>query len=144
MKKFLFLIAQKKLLKGALLFNDQLTVGEWYRHGDVGDPHQLNEERHFKELLNLSIFNHSYRRMYKLEGDFNGLNFASENNPIKLPIGFFWMYRTVDMATPRDFVFVPPLKMDIIRRWITANVEEIKKDSNDGTQEGTAEFKYIF
>jgi hypothetical protein len=135
----------KKLLKGALLFNDQLTDPAWYRHGPTTDANILDETRHFKELLNKARFNHSYRRMYALEGDFNGLNFAAENNPTnKLPIGFFWMYREVDMTTPRDFVLVPPLKMDIMRGWITANLVEVKKDSNDGTQEGTAEFKYIF
>jgi hypothetical protein len=135
----------KKVLKGALLFNDQLTVREWFRHGAQFDPNPLSESRGFKELLNLARFNHSYRRMYALEGDFNGLNFAAENDPTnKLPIGFFWMYREVDMTTPRDFVLVPPLKMDIMRGWITANLVEVKKDSNDGTQEGTAEFKYIF
>ncbi len=135
----------QKAVKGALLFNNQLTDPAWYRHGPVSDPNVLDETRHFKELLNLARFNHSYRRMYALEGDFNGLNYAPENDPTnKLPIGFFWMYREVDMTTPRDFVLVPPLKMDIMRGWITANLVEVKKDNNDGTQEGTAEFKYIF
>lgn len=134
-----------RILKGALLFNDQLTDPAWYRHGPVSTPNILSESRHFKELLNIGRYNHAYRRMYALEGDFNGLNWAPENDDlIKRPIGFFWMYREVDMAEPRDFVLVPPLKMDLIRGWINVNLVEVKKDSNDGTQEGTAEFKYIF
>jgi hypothetical protein len=135
----------QRVFKGAMLFMDQLTDPAWYRHGPTTDANVLDESRHFKEILNLYRFNHSYRRMYALEGEFNGLNWAAENDSlVKLPIGFFWMYREVDMPAPRDFVLVPPLKMDLMRGWITANLVEVKKDSNDGTQEGTAEFKYIF
>jgi hypothetical protein len=137
----------KKILKGALLFNDQLTDPAWYRYGDhsIGDSNPLAESRHFKELLNIGRFNHSYRRMYALEGDFNGLNFSPENNiGNKLPVGFFWKYREVDMASTRDFVLVPPLNMDIGRGWIKANLVEVFNNSQDGTREGTAEFKYQF
>jgi hypothetical protein len=133
------------VFKGALLFNDQLTDPAWYRHGPESTPNVLSEFRHFKELLNIAIYNYHYRRMYRLEGDFNGLIWKPENDAdVQRPIGFFWTYREVDMIEPRDFVLVPPLKMDIIKGWINANLVEVKKDSNDGTQEGAAEFKYIF
>jgi hypothetical protein len=73
------------------------------------------------------------------------MNFAPENEPLlKRPIGFHWIYREVDMASPRDFVFVPPLKYDVMRGWINANLVEVRKDETDGTIEGDAEFKYIF
>jgi hypothetical protein len=73
------------------------------------------------------------------------LNWAPYNNNLKKrPVGFYWPYKMMDMSVQRDFILVPPLKMDLIRGWITANLVEVKKDSNDGTEEGTAEFKYRF
>lgn len=137
----------KKAIKGALMFGNALTDPAWYRYGDhtIGDTNPLVETRHFKELLNIGRFNHSRRRMYALEGDFNGLNWAPQNDQLnKQPIGFFWMFREVDMSSIRDFVLVPPLKMDLLRGWINANLVEVKTNSADGTTEGTAEFKYIF
>lgn len=134
-----------KIIKGALLFNDQLTDPAWYRHGPVSDPNVLDETRHFKELLNIGRFNNSYRRMYALEGDFNGLNWSPQNDSgNKRPIGFYTKYREVDMSSVRDFVLVPPLQMDIGKGQIKANLVEVYNSSADGTQTGTAEFKYIF
>lgn len=135
----------KRLVKGALLFNNQLTDPGWYRHGPVSNPLSLGESRHFKELLNIARFNHSYRRMYALEGDFKGLNFSPENdNGNKRPIGFYTTYRETDMSSVREFSLVPPLKMDLVRGWINANLVEVYHSSDDGTQSGTSEFKYIF
>jgi hypothetical protein len=135
----------KRILKGALLFNNQLTDPAWYRHGPVSDPNVLSETRHFKELLNIGRFNHSYRRMYAIEGDLNGLNWSPENDSgNKKPIGFYQKYREVDMTNVRDFVLVPPLTMDIGKGQIKANLVEVYNSSADGTQAGTAEFKYIF
>lgn len=137
--------SRHKVLKGALLFNGQLTEPNWYRHGPTSDPNVLNESRHFKEILNVARFNHSYRRMYSLEGDLMGLNFSPENDPgNKRPISFFATYRETDMTPQREFVLVPPLTMDIASGQVTANLVEVKKDDNDGTQEGTGEFKYQF
>lgn len=139
--------APSRILKGALLFNNQLTDPAWYRYGDhtIGDANPAAEARHFKELLNIGRLNNAYRRMYALEGDFNGLNWAPENDQLnKMPIGFFWMYREVDMTSVRDFVFVPPLNMDIRKGWIKGNLEEVFNNSQDGTREGTMEFKYQF
>lgn len=135
----------QRIFKGALLFNDQLTDPAWYRHGPLTSPNHLGEQKHFKELLNISRYNYHYRRMYYLEGGFNGLNWAPQNDDlVKLPLGFFWMYKEVDMTEPRDFVLIPPLKMDLIKGWVAANLVEVKKDVNDGTQTGTGEFKYQF
>lgn len=133
----------RKVLKGAMLVaSNSLTTPTWYRYG-------ISESRHFKELLNIARFNHSYRRMYAIEGTFNGLNFAPENHQlVKEPLAFHKRYRMVDMVEPRDFVLVPPLKMNIIKGWISANLVEVRKDADgdtDGTQTGnSSEFKYIF
>lgn len=117
----------KKMLQGALLFGSDLTEPTWYRNG-------LSETKKFKELLNIARFNHSYRRMYAIDGSFNGLNFASENNQlVKYPIGFHKRYRFVDMSTPRDFVLVPPLKLDLVKGWINASFVEVVNPSDSTT-----------
>jgi hypothetical protein len=143
----------KKILKGALLDADgNLTTPKWFRYGQHGTLLQENpllEYRHFKELLNIARYNHSYRRMYALDGTFNGLNCAAENEQLnKFPIRFDKRYRLVDMTDPREFVLVPPLKMDLIKGWISASLVEVRKvadDDTDGTQSGdSATFNYLF
>jgi hypothetical protein len=109
----------KKMLKGSLLVNSELAESNWFRYGMI-------EKRKFKELLNIARFNHSYRRMYAIEGTFNGLNYAATNNQLnKFPIGFHKRYRLVDMTNQRDFVLVPPLKMDLIKGWVSLNLVEV-------------------
>ena len=138
----------KKLFKGALLVGSDLAEPSWYRYGVTIPPFSFPEVRQFKELLNVARFNHSYRRMYALEGTFNGLNFSPENNQlVKYPIGFHKRYRLLDISPNRDFVLVPPLKMDLIKGWSTLTLVEVINTDNgdDGTQEGdSASFNYIF
>lgn len=143
----------KKMLQGALLKADgTLTDSNWYRYGATGSfpaNNPLSESRQFKELLNIARFNHSYRRMYALDGSFNGLNSSAENDQLhKAPISFFNRYRLVDMTDPREFVFVTPLKMDLIKGWINANLVEVRKVTDgitDGTQTGdSSSFQYQF
>jgi hypothetical protein len=140
--------SQKKLFKGALLVGSDLAEPSWYRYGVTIPPFSFPEVRHFKHLLNQARFNHSYRRMYALEGTFNGLNFSPENNQlVKYPIGFHKRYRLLDISPNRDFVLVPPLKMDLIKGWVTMNLVEVinTADSEDGTREGdSTSFNYIF
>lgn len=138
--------APKKMLQGALLLESgELTPPRWYRYGTT-NPF---ESWHFKYLLNHARYNHSYRRMYAIDGSFNGLNCAAENDQLnKFPIRFDKRYRLVDMADPREFVFVPPLKMDLIKGWINASLVEVRRvasGNTDGTQlANTVEFKYLF
>lgn len=137
----------RKMLQGALLLADgSLTTPDWYRFTFVGDINPFLESKHFKELLNIARFNHSYRRMYALDGSFNGLNCAAENEQLnKFPVRFDKKYRLVDMAQARDFVLVPPLSMDLIKGWIKASLVEVATDGNDGAQAGDgASFNYIF
>lgn len=109
----------KKMIKGSLLVGSALAEPTWYRFG-------IPETRKFKELLNIARYNHSYRRMYAIDGSFNGLNSAPENNQLaKVPISFHYRYRFVDMTGPRDFVLVPPLKMDLIKGWVNASCVEV-------------------
>jgi hypothetical protein len=138
----------KKIFKGALLVGSDLAEPTWYRYGVTIPPFSFPEVRAFKELLNIARFNHSYRRMYAIEGTFNGLNYSPQNNQLqKYPIGFHKRYRLVDISPNRDFVLVPPLKMDLIKGWTTMNLVEVINTANseDGTQDGdTGSFNYIF
>jgi hypothetical protein len=138
----------KKLFKGSLLVGSDLAEPTWFRYGLLIPPFMVTERRQFKELLNIARFNHSYRRMYALEGTFNGLNFSPENNQlVKYPIGFHKRYRLMDISPSRDFVLVPPLKMDLIKGWASLNLVEVinTANSDDGTQAGdSSSFNYIF
>jgi hypothetical protein len=143
----------QKVFKGALLkSNGDLITPEWFRYGANTNPfstNPLSELRHFKELLNISRFNHNYRRMYALDGSFNGLNCAAQNDQLnKYPIRFDKRYRLVDMSDQREFVLVPPLKMDLIKGWISASMVEVRRvagGTTDGTQSGdSSSFNYKF
>lgn len=142
----------RRMLQGAMIFKndsvDELTTPEWYRFNQISNPNPTSEAKGFKELLNIARYNHSWRRMWALDGSFNGLNYAPENDQLnKQPIGFHKRYREVDLPTPREFVLVPPLTMDIVRGWTTANLVEVinTANSDDGTQIGdTSQFNYVF
>ncbi|WP_276483554.1 hypothetical protein [Paraflavitalea pollutisoli] len=139
----------KPVLKGSLLFvNDLVNVetdGNWYRFHSIATPNPTDEHRQFTELLNIGQFNDAYRRMYKISGDFDGVTYAPDNDQLsKKPIGFHKTYRFVDMTSPRDFVLVPPLKINVGRGWIEANFQEVSAGDSDGTQTGTGTFNYKF
>jgi hypothetical protein len=140
----------KKMLQGSLLLpNGELTSPTWFRYNAVGNGNPGSESFHFKELLNIARYNHSYRRMYALDGSFNGLNYSPENNQLnKYPIRMNKRYRLVDMVSPRDFVLVPPMKMDLIKGWINASMVEVIQVSagdTDGEQTGdSSSFNYVF
>lgn len=140
----------RRITKGAMIFKndtvDYETSPEWYRFYQIGNINPGGVYTHFKDLINNGRYNHSYRRFYAIEGDFDGLQYSSENNPgIKYPIGFHKQYRFIDMAEPRDFVLVAPLKMDVTTGWISATFIEVRKDNNDGTQVAdSSTFNYIF
>lgn len=97
------------MAKGALYVLSQLADGGWYRWG-------INESRSFKDLVNLGQYNELYRRFMRIDGSFNFLNFASENNPLdRPPLNTIKLFRFLDLPTPRDFALVPPLRMDMYR-----------------------------
>lgn len=140
----------RRITKGALIFKNETvdynTDPEWYRFYQIGNINPSGVYTHFKKLLNLAQYNLAYRRFYKIEGDFDGLNYSPENDGItRYPHGFHKRYRFVDMAEPREFVLTSPLKYDVVRGWINAKFVEVYKDSADGTQVGDSEsFNYLF
>lgn len=134
----------KRIIKGGFWWNngtsDVLLDPAWYTWPAVGIY------KHFKEWLNLGRFNHSYRRMRSIDGEFNGLNYAPENDSTnKQPIGFHKRYRFVDEPAPSDFILVPPVTMKLLEASFQGTFVEAIKDGSDGTQTGdNHQFNYIF
>lgn len=110
-----------KVFKGCLLdANGDPFTRDWYRMG-------LSESRHYNELTNISWFNHSYRRFEFIEGAFNSLKCASQNNQEnQVPIALHKTYRYVDMAgEDRRFIITPPMDLDLGPGWTTARYHEV-------------------
>lgn len=130
-----------RVLQGCMFNADGLTATTptWYRHG-------LTESKHFKELVNIGRYNLGYRRFWRIEGSFTGLNYSTIADPlVQNPLSYHKNYRFTDLAEPRDFILVPPLRMDLCTGVIKAIFEEVYKTEDDGTQTGdTEEFNYIF
>jgi hypothetical protein len=100
----------RKSIKGALFrgVTDVLTTPTWHRDNVL-------EERHFKELVNLSRFNHGYRRMYKSRGIFSGTKWQPSNDttifePLSFHRHFFFPDKTE--LTGKYFMLVPPLTIN--------------------------------
>lgn len=132
----------KKIIKGALLRANglDLTTMRWYRFG-------LTEKRHYKELVNLGVYNLKYRRFWKITGSFKGTKFAPNNNSGNVqPIGSHRLYRFVDIAgVNKDFVLCTPWRLDVTTGIFNGTFIEVHQDSADGTQEPAAAiFTYTF
>lgn len=134
----------EKVFKGALLQNDGVTLTSrtWHRLN-------VNENRDYKELINLARYNAAYRRCKRITGTFGGttcrpLNAATEVEPLS----FHRHYTFPNDATLGDkyFVLVPPLTVNYSEGLISATfVEALDTQTNDGNELGnTHEFKYIF
>lgn len=130
-----------RVLQGCMLNADGVTATTptWYRQG-------VTESRHFKELVNIGRYNLGYRRFWHIEGSFSGVNYSPVDDQLNIqPISFHKEYRFTDLTEPRDFILVPPLRINICTGVIKAQFEEIYKTAADGTQEGDdQEFNYIF
>lgn len=132
-------------VKGAMFFYGPYSEpgplkGRFYRHPATA------EVKTFKQLVNYGVFNQHYRRFYKIEGDYRSFvyNISTDQNMRKL-IGFHKTYLYKDFDPDRQFVLIPPLEIDVFKGNIKANLVEVKKDSNDGTQTGNVDkLVYIF
>lgn len=143
--------SQKKVLRGALLRNDgvTLTTPTWYRYG-------RSESKHYKELLNLGKYCHYYRRYRKITGLFRGVKCYSENDPTSFfPLGFHKQIKFVNNSSSRQYVIAPPLDIDYLAGRFNATFIEsfdssgalgtVPETYTDSEQGGDShEFKYIF
>lgn len=99
--------ANRKSIKGALFrgTTSELTTTTWHRDN-------VTEERHYKELINLSRYNHAYRRMWKSRGVFSGLKWQpSDDTTIFEPLSFHRHFYFPDKAAlaGKYFMITPPL-----------------------------------
>lgn len=135
----------KKVLQGALYRENltDLTTPTWHRYG-------VSETRHFKELGELARFNANYRRMWKIDGQFDGLKFTPANNQTIIePLSFHRQFTFPDSAkmNGRYFVLVPPLTINYNEGRADMNFIEVLQDgSADGNDLGDNHIplQYIF
>jgi hypothetical protein len=135
----------KKVLQGALYRENltDLTTPTWHRYS-------VNEQRHFKELGELSRFNNNYRRMWKIDGQFDGLKFTPANNATVIePLSFHRQFSFPDSSklAGRYFVLVPPLTLNYSEGRADMNFIEVLEDgSQDGNDTGDSHIplQYIF
>jgi hypothetical protein len=135
----------KKVLQGSLYRANltDLTTPTWHRYG-------VAETRHFKELGELARFNANYRRMWKMEGQYDGLKFTpAENQTIIEPLSFHRHFAFPDSAKldGHYFVLVPPLTLNYSEGRADMNFAEVlQEDSQDGNYFGNNHIplQYIF
>jgi hypothetical protein len=135
----------KKLFQGALYRENltDLTTPTWHRFN-------VSEQRHFKELGELARFNNNYRRMWKIDGQFDGLKFnPSSDSPLLEPISFHrhFIFPDVSLLSGRYFVLVPPLTLNYSEGRADMNfIEVLQEDSDDGNSTGDTHIplQYIF
>lgn len=131
--------SSRRIHKGALFTPDGslLTTPTWYRYGEY-------ESKHYKELINLAVYRHNYRRFKRITGTFRGVLVGSENNPTGFyPLCFHKHFRFVD-DSPRLYVLVPPLRIDYVQGLFEGIFVEAF-NSGDYSQSGDKhEFKYNF
>lgn len=135
----------KKVLQGALYRENltDLTTPTWHRYS-------VDEQRHFKELGELVRFNNNYRRMWKIDGQFDGLKFTpADNGTILEPLSFHRQFSFPDssLLNGHYFVLVPPLTIDYANGRADMNfIEVLQEGSEDGNSIGDSHIplQYIF
>lgn len=135
----------KKVLQGALYRKSltDLTTPTWHRYG-------VTETRHFKELGELARFNNNYRRMWKIDGQFDGLKFTPANNATIIePLSFHRQFTFPDSSKVAGhyFVLVPPLTINYSEGRADMNFIEVLQDgAGDGNNTGDTHtpIQYIF
>lgn len=137
--------AERKVLQGVLYRENltDLTTPTWRRFS-------ISETRHFKELGELARFNNNYRRMWKIDGQFDGLKFTPGNNATIIePLSFHRQFTFPDSSKLNGhyFVLVPPLTLNYSEGRADMNFIEVLQDgSADGNDFGDNHIplQYIF
>lgn len=135
----------KKVFQGALYRENltDLTTPTWHRYS-------VFETRNFKELGELARFNNNYRRMWKIDGQFDGLKFTPGNNATIIePLSFHRQFYFPDSSklAGHYFVLVPPLTLNYSEGRADMNFIEVLQDgSQDGNSTGDSHIplQYIF
>lgn len=135
----------KKVFQGALYRENltDLTTPTWHRYS-------VAETLHFKEIGELARFNNNYRRMWKIDGQFDGLKFTPANNALVIePLSFHRQFSFPDSSklSGHYFVLVPPLTINYSEGRADMNFIEVLQDgSQDGNSAGDSHIplQYIF
>jgi hypothetical protein len=135
----------RKLLQGALYRANltDLTTPTWHRYS-------VNEQRHFKEIGELARYNNNYRRMWKIDGQFDGLKFTPADNPTFIePISFHrhFVFPDSSKLAGHYFVLVPPLTLNYSEGRADMNfIEVLQEGSVDGNSTGNTHIplQYLF
>lgn len=137
--------SSKKVLQGALYRENltDLTTPTWHRYS-------VFESKHFKEIGELARFNNNYRRMWKIDGQFDGLKFTPANNATAIePLSFHRQFTFPDSSKVAGhyFVLVPPLTLNYSEGRADMNFIEVLQDgAGDGNNTGDTHIpiQYIF
>jgi hypothetical protein len=137
--------SEKKVLQGSLYRENltDLTTPTWRRFG-------ISETRHFKELGELARFNANYRRMWKIDGQYDGLKYTPAGNYTAIePLGFHQQFSFPDssLLNGRYFVLVPPLTLNYSEGRADMNfIEVLQGGSLDGNDFGDnhIQLEYLF
>lgn len=135
----------KKVFQGALYRQNltDLTTPTWHRYS-------VNEQKHFKEIGELARFNANWRRMWKIDGQFDGLKFTPFDNPTFIePLSFHrhFIFPDSTKLNGRYFVLVPPLTLNYSEGRADMNFFEVMEDGGvDGNIAGDSHIplQYIF
>ncbi len=135
----------KKVFQGALYRENliDLTTATWHRYG-------VTETKYFKEIGELARFNNNYRRMWKIDGQYDGLKFTPANNPTVIePLSFHKQFVFPDSTklSGHYFVLVPPLTLNYSEGRADMNFIEVLEDGTiDGNSVGDSHIplQYIF
>lgn len=135
----------RKVFQGALYRENltDLTTPTWRRFS-------VDESKHFKELGEVAIFNYNYRRMWKIDGQFDGLKFSPGGDYTLLePLSFHRHFTFPDesILNGRYFVLVPPLTLNYSDGRADMNFIEVLQDgSQDGNYGGDTHtpIQYVF
>jgi hypothetical protein len=135
----------KQVLQGALYRENltDLTTPTWHRFN-------VEETRHFKEIGELARFNNNYRRMWKIDGQFDGLKYTPvDNGTVLEPLSFHRQFTFPDstILNGRYFVLVPPLSINYSEGRADMNfIEVLEEGSEDGNNTGDNHIplQYIF
>jgi hypothetical protein len=137
--------APKRILKGAMWDSagTALTNPDWYRYGTT-------ENRHFKEIVNLTRYAHQFRPVRKISGEFKGVMFQTNlligsltMHPICLHSRFY--FENEPFTNQRFYIFTAPVEMDWVSARINGTLVEVARQGDAGDTDGDSHsFNYIF
>jgi hypothetical protein len=120
-----------------------LTNPDWYRYGTT-------ENRHFKEIVNLTRYAHQFRPVRKISGEFKGVMFQTNlligsltMHPICLHSRFY--FENEPFTNQRFYIFTAPVEMDWVSARINGTLVEVARQGDAGDTDGDSHsFNYIF